>query len=77
MPRRVLAAFLASGRSAPSLFDKATDYDALMAMSVRELREKLVVPEAGLAREPRNLHAYAPVTMGNPEGVPQTPPGVA
>ncbi|APR83482.1 Hypothetical protein A7982_08831 [Minicystis rosea] len=58
-PRRAWAAFSASG-STPSLFDPNVDYDALLDMTVGELRARLAVPAEGLAREPRGLHAYAP-----------------
>lgn len=58
-PRRALAAFRASG-TARSLFDPSVAYDALLDMTVGELRALLAVPEGGLARAPRGLHAYAP-----------------
>ena len=63
-PRRALAAWRAA-RSARSLFElvPATDgsaYDALLDLTVGELRERLGIPRDGLAREPRRLHDYAP-----------------
>jgi hypothetical protein len=36
------------------------DYDALLDMTVGELRTRLGVPEAGVAPEPRRLHPLAP-----------------
>ncbi len=64
-PRRAARAFRASSR-APSLFPlaKARDfterYEALLSMTVGDLRKTLGVPPQGATREPRNLHAYAP-----------------
>jgi hypothetical protein len=64
-PRRAARAWRGSSR-APSLFplckerDFMERYEALLSMTVGELREKLGVPADGVAREPRNLHAYAP-----------------
>ena len=56
-PRRALAAYRAPGRS---LFNASTDYDALLAMTVGELRAYLQVPSTGIASAPRRLHNYAP-----------------
>ncbi|MFT3770496.1 MAG: hypothetical protein QM820_34135 [Minicystis sp.] len=58
-PRRALEAFLAAGTSR-SLFDPSVDYEALLDMTVGELRARLALPAGGLARTPRGLHAYAP-----------------
>ncbi len=58
-PRRTIAAFRASGTSA-SLFESELTYDALLAMSVGELREILDVPHDGAALVPRRLHSNAP-----------------
>ncbi|MBX3207687.1 MAG: hypothetical protein KF764_21740 [Labilithrix sp.] len=64
-PRRTLAAWRAA-RSIRTLHDQlpATAdegvYEALLGLTVAELRERLGVPRAGLAREPRRLHDYAP-----------------
>ncbi len=57
-PRRTLAAFRAGG-SGPSLFAE-DDADKLLDMTVGELRQKLGLPEGGLAAIPRKLHSYAP-----------------
>lgn len=57
-PRRTWAAFRASG-SHPSLFIEA-DANELLDMTIGELRQKLALPEGGLATLPRRLHAYAP-----------------
>jgi hypothetical protein len=44
----------------PSLFDPSTEYEALLDLTVGELRARLSVPAGGLALAPRGLHAYAP-----------------
>lgn len=56
-PRRALAALRAGGRP---LFTDPIEYDALLAMTVGELREHLGLPRDGIARHRRGLHAYAP-----------------
>lgn len=38
-----------------------TEYDAWLALTVGELREKLDIPRAGLAKQPRRLHSTPPV----------------
>ena len=65
-PRRALGAWRAA-RSARSLFElvppdaNAPDaYEALLDLTVGELRARLGVPAEGLAREPRGLHDFAP-----------------
>jgi hypothetical protein len=59
-PRRVGLAFLQGGYKA-SLFDRPDlSYDALMQLSVEELRAELAVPRNGLAELPRALHSAAP-----------------
>lgn len=60
-PRRVLQAFLQGG-SKRALWDRPDlSYDALMQMSVAELRAELAIPPSGLALVPRELHSHAPV----------------
>ncbi|MBX3200203.1 MAG: hypothetical protein KF894_18855 [Labilithrix sp.] len=64
-PRRVVAAWRAA-RSIRSLHDSlplAADdaaYEAVLDLTVAELRERLGVPRGGAARAPRRLHDYAP-----------------
>ena len=61
-PRRALAAWRASAGHAHSLFTDArtnADYNALLALTVGELRTRLGIPDAGLVSS-RTLHARAP-----------------
>jgi len=61
-PRRALAAWRASGGGRTSLFasgDANADYEALLDMTVGELRAQLGVPAAGLVTT-RALHSRAP-----------------
>ncbi len=60
-PRRTLAAWRAA-ESAGLLFGGAAadDYEALLDLTVGELRALLGVSEAGVAEHPRALHDYAP-----------------
>jgi hypothetical protein len=61
-PRRALAAFRASGSGRSSLFasgDTVADYEALLALTVGELRARLGVPEDGLVTS-RAIHSRAP-----------------
>jgi hypothetical protein len=66
-PVRATAAWRAS-RGGASLFplcrlppdEFSKRYEALLAMTVGELRASLGVPPEGVARHPRKLHAYAP-----------------
>jgi len=64
-PRRALAAWRASGTGRPSLFsiraivNAQADYDALLGMTVGELRAQLGVPVEGLVTS-RALHSRAP-----------------
>ena len=66
-PRRALAAWRASAGGPASLFRRGgakADYEALLAMSVGELRADLAVPVDGVVTS-RALHAHAPnVTAG-------------
>lgn len=57
-PRRTVAAWRASGRATTSLFQRDVPYEALLEMSIGEVRAMLGVPPAGLARK-RGLHARA------------------
>lgn len=62
-PTRALAAWRVSGRAQASLFARVrtqAEYEALLAGTVAELRAALGVPDGGVARHPRRLHAYAP-----------------
>lgn len=56
-PRRALAAYRWGGRS---LFNDPIEYQALLAMTVGELRSYLQLPSDGIASGPRGLHAFAP-----------------
>jgi hypothetical protein len=65
-PRRAVAAFRASGLGRASLFagtdagaGTAADYDALLALTVGELRARLGVPAEGLVTS-RAIHSRAP-----------------
>ena len=61
-PRRALAAWRASGRGRPSLFVSdftEQDYEAMLDLTVGELRERLGVAREGLATH-RALHSRAP-----------------
>lgn len=61
-PRRVLSAF-GKGGSKRALFDRPDlSYDALMNMSVGELRAELGIPAGGLAAHLRALHSHAPLS---------------
>jgi hypothetical protein len=62
-PRRTWRAFRAppAGRS---LFGLDLEYDALLDQSVGELRALLGVPQEGLAKQPRELHALRPAKNG-------------
>ena len=60
-PRRALAAWRASAGTASSLFagaDTEAAYEALLALTVGELRARLGVPDEGLVKA-RALHAQA------------------
>lgn len=58
-PRRALGAARAAAR-ATNLFSPGRDPDALLDLTVGELRASLGVPPGGLARRKRRLHARAP-----------------
>lgn len=67
-PRRAIAAWKASGGALPSLFaggDTEAEYEALLALTVGELRARLGVPEAGLVTS-RELHSQAPKRTTEP-----------
>jgi hypothetical protein len=65
-PRRVLAAWrdARSLRSLYRLFPVADPslYDELLDLTVGELRARLGLPRAGIARTPRKLHHFAPAS---------------
>lgn len=58
-PRRTLAAFKAAG-TGRSLFDEEVEYEMLLDLSVGQLRAFLGLPDRGLSKFPRGLHAHAP-----------------
>jgi hypothetical protein len=64
-PLRVLAGFRAGAR-ARALYRLELDYDSLLALDVGGLRRVLALPEEGLARHPRRLHAAAPKPVSGP-----------
>jgi hypothetical protein len=58
-PGRAWAALRAS--TAPNLFQRSErSYEQLLELSIAELRSVLGLPEDGLSRRPRRLHANAP-----------------
>jgi hypothetical protein len=59
-PLRSLLAFRAARAGATLFTCTNDDYEALLQMSVGELRAKLGIPREGLARGPRKLHSTAP-----------------
>ena len=65
-PRRTVRAWRNSSTDGASLFpltrrdDFAQRYEALLAMTVGELRRELGVSEDGVVHGPQGLHAYAP-----------------
>jgi hypothetical protein len=59
-PRRTVAVALATTPRGGSLFDTTRHYEALLDLSVAELRALLEVPSAGLPVPRRGLHAHAP-----------------
>lgn len=62
-PRRTIAA-LHSAAGDTSLFRTEIDYERLLEQSVGDLRDMLGIPRAGLATQPRGLHAHAPRASG-------------
>jgi len=59
-PRRTLRAWLASGKGHANLFARdLAEYEAVLALSIGELRDQLGIPRDGLATE-RKLHVAAP-----------------
>jgi hypothetical protein len=61
-PRRTVSAWRAA-RSASFLFagrDSDAEYEALLELTVGDLRARLRLPEGGIAEHPRALHEYAP-----------------
>jgi hypothetical protein len=61
-PRRVRSAWDAAERGTTLFNEKQLDYEALLRMSVGELRELLGLPRAGIASHPRQLHGLAPTS---------------
>jgi hypothetical protein len=58
-PRRTWAA-ARTPRAGGSLLALDVDYDALLELTVGDLRRMLAIPAEGLATSPRGLHAHAP-----------------
>jgi hypothetical protein len=58
-PRRTLRAWRVSGRARSLFNDDRLSYEALLALSVGELRQQLGLPRDGLATQPRALHGLA------------------
>lgn len=58
-PRRVARSFAVAHHSR-TLYADDTPYEALLALSLGELRERLGIPLDGLADRPSSLHARAP-----------------
>jgi hypothetical protein len=63
-PVRTLRAF-ARARGTRTLYRANADYEALLSMSLGELRARLGVPEAGLADEPARLHDVAEAKLAD------------
>ena len=67
-PRRVWRGFQ-HGRRGHSLYNQACefprDYDELLELPLTTLRERLGIPENGLAIHPRGVHADAPARTRN------------
>ncbi len=59
-PGRTLAAARTASRGEGSIFTAPLPYDALLELTVGELRALLSIPAEGLAALPRGLHAHAP-----------------
>lgn len=59
-PWRTLRAWRVSSTARGLFAHGDEDYEALLSLSVDELRTKLGVPAEGLARRPRRLHSTAP-----------------
>lgn len=64
-PLRALAAWNAKGTARALWTTTRTQdgYDALLELTVGELRDRLHVPRGGLASAPRGLHSYAPAPI--------------
>ena len=62
-PRRTIRAWRRAGEKRGSLFGAQESYAELLAMSVRELRERLGVDADGMAEGERALHKNAPATF--------------
>ena len=62
-PRRTWDAFRSAGNG-PSLFASDVRYESLLDRPLGELRSLLDIPERGVARLPRGLHAHAPAAPG-------------
>jgi hypothetical protein len=58
-PLRTLRAFIAGGRAASLFTHGGLPYDALLSLSIGELRAYLNLPEQGLCDRPRRLSSLA------------------
>lgn len=61
-PRRVRRAWDAAEQGTTLFNEKQLDYDALLRMTVGDLRALLGLPREGLAQHPRKLHGLAPAS---------------
>ncbi len=76
-PRRTLRAWRASGRARSLFNDDRLSYEALLALSVSELRQRLGLPREGLATAPRGLHELAAKNTRDAGRSSATPPSPA
>lgn len=58
-PIRVIKAFL-KGLGHQSLYLSSLSYEEMLSLTLGELRQKLNIPEDGVAEYPGRLHRYAP-----------------
>jgi hypothetical protein len=61
-PLRTLRGWRAGANGDANLFHDSGAYEALLELSIGELRRRLGVPEEGLHQGPRALHAAAPAS---------------
>jgi hypothetical protein len=64
-PKRVLNAFMQGGEVRSLFARDDLSYEALLQMSVGQLRAELNIPAQGLAAHPRELHNFAPATASS------------
>ena len=63
-PLRTLRAFIAGGRAASLFTHGGLPYDAVLSLSIAELRAHLNLPEQGLCDRPRGLSSLASAPQG-------------